>query len=262
MKIITFLTDFGTKNSYVSQMKGVASSITDARLVDITHNVTPHNIREGAFNLFTAVEYFPIGTVHISVVDPGVGTNRKGLVITTGSQILIGPDNGLLMPAARLLGDFTIYEITNPKYMLNSISNTFHGRDVFTPVAAHIANGVAFEEIGEKTDDFVDFDFGKCEITSKTATGKVIYIDDFGNIITNINSINLRKFLQFDQKIMVFIGDTKKEVMFVKSYNYVKQGQIMATIGSSNFLELDVNCGNVAKKLNVKIDDEVKILFN
>jgi len=122
MKIMTFLSDFGNQSSYVSQMKGVAMSMTDARIVDITHDVTPHDIHEGAFVLQTSVPYFPIGTVHVAVVDPGAGTTRRGIVVTTRTQILVGPDNGLLIPAARRLGDFTVYEIANPNLMLNAVS--------------------------------------------------------------------------------------------------------------------------------------------
>jgi S-adenosylmethionine hydrolase len=261
MKIITFLTDFGMKSGYVAQMKGVASSITDARFVDITHDIRPHDIREGAFVLQTTVSHFPVGSVHVAVVDPGVGTDRKGIIVTTKSHVLIGPDNGLLMPAAHYLGDFTVYEITNSRYLLNFISNTFHGRDVFAPVAAHITNGVAFEKIGRKTSDFVDMDFGRGEINDKTATGKVIYIDRFGNIITNIEGIKLVEVLGYGKKIMVSIGDKQKEVIFVKSYGFVKKGQILATIGSSNYIEIGINKGDAAEKLNVKPDEEIKILF-
>jgi len=262
MKTITFLTDFGMKSGYVAQMKGVASSITDARLIDITHDITPHDIREGAFVLRSSIPYFPVGTVHVAVVDPGVGTDRKGIIITTRSQILVGPDNGLLLPAARFLGDFTVYEITNEKYMLKSISNTFHGRDIFTPVAAHIVNGVPFEKIGTRINDFVDLDFGQGTITGKTATGKIIYIDRFGNIITNIDGKRLRQFLDYNTKIKTSIKDKSKEISFVKSYDFVKKGQFLTTIGSSNLLEIGVNQGNAAQKLGVKPDDQVKILFN
>lgn len=262
MKIITFLTDFGMKSGYVSQMKGVASSISDARLIDITHDITPHNIYEGAFVLRTSVPYFPVGTVHIAVVDPGVGTDRKGLIITTRSQILVGPDNGLLIPAARFLGDFVAYEIINEKYMLKSVSNTFHGRDIFTPVAAHITNGVTFEEFGKQVNDFVDLDFGQGSITGNTAEGRIIYIDRFGNIITNIDGKKLRQFLDYNTKIKVSIKGKSKNISFVKSYDFVKKGVFLATIGSSNLLEIGVNQGNAAQKLGVKPNDQVKILFH
>lgn len=263
MKNITLLTDFGTKSGYTAQIKGAILTISpEANIIDITHEIMSQDIREGAFVLLTTAPYFPMGTVHVAVVDPGVGTNRKGIIITTQSQILIGPDNGLLIPTARYLGDFVVYEITNSKYMLDNISNTFHGRDIFTPVAAHIIKGVPFEEIGYITNDFVNLDFGCGEITTKSASGKVIYIDNFGNIITNISGTKLREVLNYDNKIMVFIGKNKQiETIFVKSYSFVKKGKILATIGSSNLLEIGVNQGDAAKKLKIKPDDPIKILF-
>jgi len=261
MKLMTFLSDFGNKSSYVSQMKGVALSMTDARIFDITHDITPHNIREGAFVLRTSVPYFPIGTVHVAVVDPGVGTSRRGIVITTRTQILVGPDNGLLIPTARYLGDFNVYEIANPNLMLNSVSDTFHGRDIFTPVAAHILNGLIFDQIGPVISDFVDLDFGKFEIRDKAVTGKIIYIDSFGNIVTNIDGISLKHVLSYDNKIMVFIGDKQLGMPFIRTYDLVKKGDFLATIGSSNLLEIAQNQGNAAKKLGIKSDDEIKILL-
>ena len=201
-------------------MKAVALSITDAKIIDITHGITPHNIREGAFILKTNIPYFPMGTVHVAVVDPGVGSNRRGIVITTGSQILIGPDNGLLIPAAKKLGAFNVYEIQNTNLMLKTISNTFHGRDIFTPVAAHVLNGVMFQEIGPIINDYVDMDFGKTEITPKTATGKIIYIDTFGNIITNIDGYKLRQHLDYGKKIMLFIGKNQKEISAGESLDF------------------------------------------
>jgi len=262
MKIITFLTDFGMKSGYVSQMKGVISSITDSKLIDITHDITPHDVREGAFVLQNSVVYFPVGTVHVAVVDPSVGTSRRGLVVTTKSQILVGPDNGLLMPAAHSLGDFVTYEITNNKYMLSSISNTFHGRDIFSPVAAHIVNEIPFEKIGRRIDNFIDMDFGKGKITDRTATGKIIHIDRFGNIVTNIEGIRLIDFLEDGMKLMVFIGDKQQEISFVKSYGFVEKRKLLATVGSSNLVEIGMNQGNAAKVLDVKPDDEIKILFH
>lgn len=261
MKIMTFLSDFGNQSSYVSQMKGVAVSMTDARIVDITHDISPHNICEGAFVLQTSVPYFPVGTVHVAVVDPGVGTTRRGIVVTTRTQILVGPDNGLLIPAARRLGDFTVYEIANQNLMLNAISNTFHGRDVFTPVAAHILNGVTFEQIGPLITDPVDLSFGKFEITDKTVTGKIIYVDSFGNIITNIDGFRLRQIVDYDKKIILLLGRKRLEIIFVKSYNFVKKGELLATIGSSNLFEIALNQGNASKKLKLKPDDEIKIQF-
>jgi S-adenosylmethionine hydrolase len=261
MKIMTFLSDFGNQSNYISQLKGVALSITDSKLIDITHNITPHNIREGAFVLLTTVPYFPMGTVNVTIVDPGVGTNRRGIVVTTRTHILVGPDNGILIPVAHRLGNFTVYEITNPNLMLNSVSNTFHGRDVFTPVAAHILNGVEFKQIGPIVTNFVDLNFEGYEITDKSATGNVIYIDSFGNIISNIDGSRLSQVLNYDKQIMLFIGKKQIKVPFVKSYDFVKKGELLSTIGSSNFFEIALNQGNASKILKIKTDDEIKILF-
>jgi len=262
MKLITFLTDFGSNSSYVSQMKGVALSITDIKIIDITHDISPHNIKEGAFVLRSSISFFPIGTVHVAVVDPGVGTRRRGIVITTPSQILVGPDNGLLIPAAKSLGDFTVFEIRNPKFLLDTVSNTFHGRDVFSPVAAHILNGMLFEEIGPVITDFIDLDFGNFEITDKSAIGYVVYIDSFGNIITNIDGNRIKDVLNYNKKITVYLGSRMFEAFFVKSYNFVKKGEILVTIGSTNLLEIAINQDSAAKKLCVKPADKIKILFS
>jgi S-adenosylmethionine hydrolase len=262
MKIMTFLSDFGNQSSYVSQMKGVALSITDARIVDITHEIRPHDIYQGAFVLQTSIPHFPAGTVHVAVVDPGVGTARRGIIVTTRTQILVGPDNGLLIPAARNLGDFFVYEIKNPSLMSNNVSNTFHGRDIFTHVAANILNGIPFEQVGPIITDFIDLDFGKFDINEKSATGKVINIDRFGNIITNINGIKLKEFLDFDKRIMLFIKNKNINIPFVKSYNFVKVGEFLSTIGSSNLFEISINQDNASDKLKTKLGDEIKILFS
>ncbi|UCB57975.1 MAG: S-adenosyl-l-methionine hydroxide adenosyltransferase family protein [Thermoplasmatales archaeon] len=262
MKLITMLSDFGSKSNYVSQMKGIALSMSEVSIVDITHDITPYNIREGAYVLKTCVPYFPVGTVHIGIVDPGVGSDRRGIVIVTNTHILVGPDNGLLIPAANELGNFTVYEIKNPRLMLKNVSNTFHGRDIFTPIAAHILNGVYFEEIGPIIGDFINLNFGKSEITSKTATGEVIYVDNFGNVITNIDGNKLRNIMDYDKKIMLHIRKKQKKMSFVKTYGSVKPGDFLATIGSNNLLEISINQGDASKKLDVKPGEKIKILLS
>jgi S-adenosylmethionine hydrolase len=262
MKIITFLTDFGTKSGYPSQMKGVILKITEAKLIDITHEISPQNINEGAYVLSTTAPYFPKGTIHIAVVDPGVGTNRKGIIIKTKSQILIGPDNGLLIPTAHQIGDFTVYEITNKKYNLNKISNTFHGRDIFAPVAAHIINGIQIEEIGPKINNYIDLNFNYIKLKEKKTKGHIIYIDKFGNIITNIYGSELKKIYNCNKKINIKIANKKYILPFIRSYNYVKKGEYLLTINSNNLLEISKNQENAAKKLKIKIGDEIKIFGN
>jgi S-adenosylmethionine hydrolase len=259
MKRITFLTDFGTKGAYVAQMKGVVSGITDARIIDITHEVSPHNIREGAFLLWTTAPFFPMGTVHVAVVDPGVGTERKGLVITTKKQILVGPDNGILLPTAHLLGDFAVYEITNPRYMIHPLSRTFHGRDIFAPVAAYIVRGVPFGEIGTLTTHFVDMQFPLGEHRGDRIVGKVLYVDRFGNLVTNIPDDILPSDIE-GKKITVMSGDRRwDQVLCVPSYSYVKQGELLITVGSNHFLEISINQGDAAQSLGIQADSEVSL---
>jgi S-adenosylmethionine hydrolase len=262
MRRITFLTDFGTKDGYVAQMKGIVSSITDARLIDITHEITPHNIREGAFILWITAPYFPVGTVHVAVVDPGVGMERKGLIITTKKQVLVGPDNGILLPTAHLLGDFVVYEITNPKYMIHPLSRTFHGRDIFAPVAAYISRGVPFSNIGTQTVHFIDLQFRLGEHQGDRIVGKILYIDRFKNLITNIPSDILPKDIE-QKTITVVSGNQRWESLpFVSSYGFAEQGSVLLTIGGNHFLEISVNQGNAAQTLGLREDADIQLLFS
>jgi len=261
MQRITLLTDFGTKDGYVAQMKGVIASITDARVIDITHEIAPQNVREGAFILWTTAPFFPMGTVHVAVVDPGVGTQRKGLVIATKKQVLVGPDNGLLLPTAHLLGDFTVYEITNPKYMIHPLSRTFHGRDIFAPVAAYIARGVAFQDIGTITTHYIDLQFAVGEHRGDRLTGKILYIDRFGNLITNIPEEILPKEAGGKTYSLV-AGERRWDCLpFAEAYGFVQPGGILLTIGGNHFLEISVNKGNAAQTLGLKEDDTFDLLF-
>jgi S-adenosylmethionine hydrolase len=262
MKIITILSDFGTNSGYPAQMKGVILSLTNCRIIDITHEIKPYDVREGAFVLRNTVSKFPVGTVHVAVVDPGVGSNRRNIIIVTRTQILIGPDNGLLIPAARILGNFNVYEIKKDVFQSDFTSNTFHGRDIFAPIAAKIINDASFEELGNKISEFVDLDLGIGVVKSNSVNGDVIHIDNFGNIITNIQGDDLKNLLDYDEKINVFVGNKRREISFVRSYAYAKKRQMMATIGSSNLFEIAVNQGSAADKLNIKLRDKVKILFD
>jgi S-adenosylmethionine hydrolase len=262
MKIITFTTDFGIKSNYPAQMKAVVLSIApDARLVDITHSISKHNIFEGAYVLQTTNLYFPVGTVHVAVVDPGVGTLRRGIVIITKTQILVGPDNGLLIPTAKKFAPFQVYEIKNQNFMLKKISNVFHGRDVFAPVAAHILNGTLFKEIGEIIHDYIDLNLEQTQITREYITGKILYIDDFGNIITNIQTNLLINRLEHNKKLVVFTKEKRKEIPFVKTYNDVKKGNFLITNSSSGYLEISVNQKKASKILNAKLGEEIRIKF-
>lgn len=258
-KILTFLTDFGLKSSYPAQMKAVALSMTDADIIDITHNVSPQNIYEGAFLLKTVVDYLPIGTVNVGVVDPGVGTKRRGIVIVTPKQVFVGPDNGLLIPAAKTMGRFQVYEIKNIKKMMPDVSNTFHGRDIFTPVAANILNGIPFGEIGPEINDYVRVDLDYITIMDKSIQAKILHVDSFGNLITNITNNNIQNKINFNNSLIVTVGSKKHKIRFARSYGFVEKNELLSTIGSSGYLEISINHGDAAKKLNAKAGDKITI---
>jgi len=172
----------------VAEMKATILGICpEAAVVDITHEVDKFNVRMGAYILASAAPYFPKGTIHIAVVDPDVGTQRQPLLIKTKREFFVGPDNGLLVLASEKEGIVEIRQITNRKFMLPKVSNTFHGRDLFAPAAAHLANNVSPTEFGPIARDFVKPDFARATRSETALNGEVLHIDEFGNIITNIS---------------------------------------------------------------------------
>ena len=259
MSIISLTTDFG--DLYPAIMKAVILGINpEVKIVDVTHSIRQGGIREGAFALYSLVSYFSAKTIHIGVVDPGVGTSRRALAIKAGKtgqeQFLVGPDNGLLIPAARRLGEMEIYEITNRAFMLKSgISATFHGRDIFAPVGAHLSGGVEIEKLGRKISDFVDLDFGNFGIDGPFLIGEVIFADTFGNVITNIPEDAILKFSAFGAQVEV----NGKQVPFAHTYGFAEQEGPLILIGSHGFLEIAVNGGNAALKFGLKNGDQVAI---
>ncbi len=250
-KIITLATDIGWE--YASQMKGVIISINpDVSIVDITHSITSQKILEGAFVLYSAVEYFP-PAIHIGVVDPGVGTARRGIIVECDKGILIGPDNGLLIPAARKLGIGKVYKIEMPE--TKRASPTFHGRDIFAPVAAKISLGEKPSKIGETIDEFEEISFGEPIEIKEGIKGKIIFIDKFGNLITNIPKEKID--LKYGEWVKIKIKNKFLETRFLKSYGYTKEKKFLVTVSSSNFYEISLNRGNASKFFGASIDDEI-----
>jgi S-adenosylmethionine hydrolase len=255
--VITLLSDFG--DMYPASMKGVILGINPAAsIVDISHSIPCHDIRAGAFILMTTAGYFPSGTVHIAVVDPGVGTKRRALAIraesgVSGTHYFIGPNNGLLIPAIKNLGNFKVYEITNANLFRKSISCTFHGRDIFAPVGAHISRGLNISDVGRQIFDFVDLDFGHGVKIDGSLQGRIIFIDSFGNIVTNISS----DIVDFQPGDVLDFQNTR--VLFHRSYGFCKKGEPLALIGSHGFLEFAINRGNAALFFNKKSDDEITV---
>ncbi len=261
-KIMTFLTDFGSASSYPAQMKAIALSLTNSHIIDITHDIQPHNIYEGAFILKTTTPFFPKGTIHVAVVDPSVGTQRRALIVTTQSQIFIGPDNGLLIPAAQQIGEMHVYTITNEKYMRLPRSNTFDGRDVFTPVAAHILNGVPFTEFGPPITDFITLEFPIAQRHENELHGEILFIDRFGNAITNIERRLLIHPPNEGMQITLELPSKTLQLPFVPAYGYVKKNQLLATVGSSDVVEIAMNRGNAAEKLKLQKSMPIRLIFH
>ncbi len=248
--IITLTTDIGWE--YAAEMKGKIFSINPgANIVDVTHNVMPQNIRQGAFILYSIAPYFK-NAIHIGVVDPGVGTARKAIIVECNRSYFIGPDNGLLIPAAKRIGIKNVYEIKRKR----GVSQVFHGRDIFAPTAAYLALGKKVKELGKKIDEFVDLDFGKAVREGDRIRGKILFIDRFGNIITNIE-----KNLIDEEKFHVRIGGIEKEVNLYPSYGYAEKGEIIAVISSCDFLEIAKREGNASRYFNAKEDGTIEIFL-
>jgi len=261
--LITLLSDFGLRDPYVAEMKAVILSICpQARLVDVSHEIEKFNIRMGAFVLASAAPYFPKGAIHVAVVDPGVGTKRRALLVETRQTFFVGPDNGLLMLAAERMGIRHVYEITNPSFMLSRVSRTFHGRDVFAPAAAHLANGCKPSDFGLKIKDYVVPRFAKPRLTKSALFGEVLHIDDFGNIVTNISRADFEKTrIQEGAMFSLRLKDKVVKLKFCSTYGEVPVGKSLALIGSHDFLEISVNQGNASQKLGAKVGDTVAVLI-
>ncbi len=258
--IVTLTTDFGW-TEYIAAMKAVILNINpNVNIIDITHAIHPQNTIEGAYVLYSAAPYFK-NAIHIAVVDPGVGTDRKGLIINCENGILIGPDNGSMLPAAKRLNIIDVYEITNTEYCLDTISDTFHGRDIFAPVAAHISKGIEPGEIGQKLQDYQVIDLEDFTETATGIHGKVLYIDNFGNIITNIPQDVMKRGFEFGDIIKLAIPNHSLELIFTKTYGLAEKGQLIGLISSSGFFELGANLGNAVKILGIKVNDEIIINF-
>lgn len=258
-KVITLTTDFGIKDPYVAEMKATILTICpDAMIVDVTHEVEKFNIRLGSFMLASAAPYFPEGTIHVAVVDPGVGTHRRPIAIQTERGFFVGPDNGLMILSAKLQSIKQVREIQNQRFMLPNVSDTFHGRDIFAPAAAYIANGVQLDEMGPEITDYDKPNFAKFSQNKETLVGEVLHIDDFGNIITNIHAKEAEPFLKGTLQIELASLITLK-VKFSRTYADARPKEPLTLIGSHGYLEIAVYQGNAAAKFSIKIGDKIRL---
>jgi len=256
--IITLLTDFGLKDPYVASMKGVILSINpQCTLVDITHQVSPYDIKEGAFILAQAYSTFPKGTIHLSVVDPGVGSPRKPILFVTKNYFFIGPDNGLFTFALKKEKLKKVIALGKMEFFLPEVSPTFHGRDLFAPVAAHLSFGIAPESFGRVIKSWNEISFPEPVLRQEKLIVEVAHIDTFGNLVCNIDYKNL---LQFS-KSRPFVIKIGKRTMrgLKKGYWEGRKDEPMALIGSGGFLEISVRERNAQKLFKVKRGDKITV---
>ena len=273
--VITLTTDFGLDDPFVGIMKGVILNIVpDAQIIDITHNIEPQNITQPALILNATYPWFPRKTVHVVVVDPGVGSvlkakgktkktagpiNRRAMVVQSKFQTFIGPDNGVL--TLGIQPDSRVYEITNKKYFLKNVSNTFHGRDVFAPCAGWIASGIAHAKMGPRVLKPVRLDFPQPLLKETSLHGEIIHIDHFGNLTTNISAELIHETFPPSATINVQIGKHRIEGL-VTGYYQMKDNQPGAIINSWNQLEIFYREDNARKKLKARVGQSVILKIN
>ncbi|HVV74277.1 MAG TPA: SAM-dependent chlorinase/fluorinase [Verrucomicrobiae bacterium] len=254
--MITLLTDFGARDWFVGTMKGVIAGIAPrAVVVDLSHEVAPGDIRAGAFALAASYSFFPRGTIHLVVVDPGVGSKRKGIAVQTEQFCFVGPDNGVLSWALRREKIKSIHSLENSKFFLKPPSHTFHGRDVFAPVAAHLSHGTPIQRFGPRMSEPVHLPWPPPRRTRMGLEGEVIYVDRFGNALTNIESGELES--GGGRGWSVLAGRCLCPVE--SFYQAVPAGRPVAVIGSSGFLEIAVNGGSAAESFKLRPGTPVRL---
>ncbi len=255
MNIITLTTDFGNDDPFDGVMKGVILNICpEVEIVDLTHNISPQDIYQANFILQACYEYFPQGTIHVCVVDPGVGSQRKPVLIQTKKYFFIGPDNGLFTSISEKEEIVDVFELNEKKYWLEKVSNTFHGRDIFAPVSAHLAKGVDISSLGKriKKEDLVTLNLNKPVKTEKGFKGIIQYIDHFGNLISNIPENFVNGKITGKVKNKTFEG-------LVNNFAEAKDNSLTAIKGSSGYIEFFIKKSNAKNFTSAEICDEVLI---
>lgn len=270
--LITLLTDFGLDDVYVGVMKGAIARINPAlNVIDLSHQIPPQNIMAGRFALMNAYPFFPAGTVHLAVVDPGVGSKRRAIALQLPDSFLVGPDNGLLTGILELLPGETLQakiicavELNNSAYWRTNIpSNTFHGRDIFAPVAAHLATGVNIKKLGKMIDpaSLIKLSLPELQITSSQIIGSIQYIDHFGNLVSNIPA----RYVEGKNWAVTINNngfDDNRLISTGKTYSDVAVGEILALIGSHGWVEIAVHNGHAQRQLNLTAGDMMVVVFD
>ncbi|MBN1929701.1 MAG: SAM-dependent chlorinase/fluorinase [Chlorobiaceae bacterium] len=258
--VIALLTDFGLEDAFVGVMKGVIATICrNVQVIDLTHAISAQNIRQAAFHLDRSVGYFPDGTIFVCVVDPGVGTTRQAIGVEAGPYRFIAPDNGLLTTIFERWADAKCHELTNANYQLTNISATFHGRDLFSPAAAHLAAGIPLEAFGPAIDiancTRIELWQNRPKEDGKGWTGEVIATDHFGNLITSFEA----GMLADDGDWNVTVGNYAEPLPILRTYGEAEPGHPLAYIGSSGMIEIAIRNGNASAELRVGEGDMVEV---
>lgn len=262
-RMITFTTDFGLGEHYVGAMKGVIYNINpSAQIVDVCNSVHSYDLLDGALTISQAYPYFPANTVHLVVVDPGVGTARRPILVSTGKYMFVAPDNGVLSMVFDREERVTVRHITSDHYFLQPLSNTFHGRDIFAPVAAYLSKGMDAQKFGEEITDYVRFAAPKPKpLNANTVKGIVIKVDKFGNLITNITPNDVPQlFKEQPPAFKILIG--KSEINKLRqAYAQGAPGEVFGVLGSMGFLEIATNRGSAQHSVGADKGSEVGIVF-
>ena len=261
MSIITLLTDFGLKDGNVGVMKGVILGLApDVQIVDISHQISPQHVAEAALILLRSAPYFPDGSIHVVVVDPGVGTARRPIAGRVGNHFFVGPDNGVItlwLERAEQLGlDLQFVHLDKPKYWLPQISHVFHGRDIFAPAGGRLAAGATLSQLGSPIDDVIRLDLPQPKPVGKTWKGEIIHIDHFGNISSNIR----QEHLQGQQVVKVRLCEVDIDG-FVRTFGDRPPGELIALFGSTGNLIVSVVNGSAAARLNAKVGNLVEAVI-
>jgi len=264
MPIITLLTDYGIRDSYVAEVKGaVLKILPDATIVDISHDLGNYCIDEGAFHLARSVPYFPEGTVHVGVVDPTVGSERKAIIIQTKGAFLVGPDNGLLAPAAERLGIEKVFEIANRELLPEKFSDVFDGRDTFGPTGALLAKGVPPGEFGPELGGYVRILAYEPRVDGRMIEATVIHVDGFGNLVTNVTYEILDEIGAKDgSTFSVEVSGGEHVLPYVRRFSAVTEGNLLLLVAGGGYLEFAVNQGNAMERLGIGKGEVVRLTLN
>lgn len=256
--VVTLLTDFGNRDAYVAAMKGVILGINpEAVLVDITHEIPPQDVQTGAFVLAAAAPYFPRAAIHLAVVDPGVGGPRRGLAARAGGQFFVGPDNGLFHVIFREVADLSLVSLENPEYFRPEVSPTFHGRDIFAPVAAHLSRGISLADLGPPVANPVPLFLPSPAFMSDAARGTVVHVDRFGNLVSNIRWTALLEWLA-GRHCRLRVGSHLIRGLSC-TYADAAPGEVLALGGSHGYLEIAVNRASAAAQLEAGVGAPVTV---